>query len=321
MQLVDNRSGVMSSSRRSCRSLPRGSTFAPMRSDGGGPTRTSSSSGPTPPSADAVDHRRAAALHRRRRGSGKTRVLTWRIVLALPVTARTTVPGRPHPDLPHVSAATELTVRSRALGLRSHPCRDVRCHRRAELADRWSDLVGWRDPGRAARNGSPGAGRRGLIAGSSPRSPPARWPGPDWSIPRSYPEAAVRAGCRPPSLRQRLRGIVVDYVCEKRRRGVVDFDDLLALSPTRWVTTPTSRLRSDGASSTSRRRGTGPQPVAVAPARGLAELLSRSCRVGDRTRPSTRVTAPTLAIEHFDERVEGAAIVAVRNDHRRHRRC
>ena len=167
-------------------------------------------------------------------GSGKTRVLTRRI-------AHRVATGSADPR--HVLALTftrkaagELDERLRRLGLRGDATTGT-FHAVAwgTLRTRWADRG--RPAAHAARPQGPGA--RG--------SWPPRWPGKDkrtvagelateieWAkarmvTPDDYVEAVARAG-RKPALRPDLVAeVYAAYEHRKRRGGLVDFDDLLAL--------------------------------------------------------------------------------------------
>ncbi len=164
-------------------------------------------------------------------GSGKTRVLTrrvaWRIdqdtadarhVLALTFTRK---------------AAGELRSRLRALGVR-HQVAAGTFHGIAygQLRQRWADL-GMRPPTLLDR-------KVRLLARLVPRRDEGRSPSLadlageiEWAkarmvSPARYPEAVVAAGRRPPLSAHEMAAVYRRYEDEKRRHGLVDFDDLLA---------------------------------------------------------------------------------------------
>ncbi|HZU73612.1 MAG TPA: ATP-dependent DNA helicase UvrD2, partial [Acidimicrobiales bacterium] len=162
-------------------------------------------------------------------GSGKTRVLTrrmaWRAgtgsanaghLLALTFTRK---------------AAGELTDRLRRLGLRDQVAAGT-FHSIAytQLRRRWADL-GLRPPGLLER-------KAGLLAGLMPRRAGAELQPADlaseieWAKarlvgPADYEAAASLAGRRPPLPAGAMAELYRRYEEEKRRRGMVDFDDLL----------------------------------------------------------------------------------------------
>ena len=288
-----------------------------MRSDGGGPTPDELLVGLDPAQRHAVTTDELPLCIVAGAGSGKTRVLTRRIAWRV-ATARDD-PRRVLALTFTRSAATELTVRLRALGLRE-PIRAGTFHAVAwaELRDRWSDL------GRAAPTLVDRPERilarvveaeRRVITDIAAE---LGWARARLVDPEDYPEAAARAGRRPPVPAERLRGIAVDYAREKRRRGVVDFDDLLALL---------ADAMDDDAEFAAAQRWRF-EHLYVDEVQDLNPLQLRLleawrnrrpglCCVGD---PNQAIYAwngadPSL-IEHFDERVEGAAVVAVRTSYR-----
>jgi DNA helicase-2/ATP-dependent DNA helicase PcrA len=171
-------------------------------------------------------------------GSGKTRVLTrrvaWRIeqdtadarhVLALTFTRK---------------AAGELRSRLRALGVR-HQVAAGTFHGIAygQLRQRWADmgarppalldrkvrilarLMSRRDGGRSVTGqGKPGPSLADL-AGE------IEWAKARMIAPEGYPEALVATGRRPPLPAHEMAALYSRYEEEKRRHGLVDFDDLL----------------------------------------------------------------------------------------------
>jgi ATP-dependent DNA helicase UvrD/PcrA len=250
-------------------------------------------------------------------GSGKTRVLTRRI-------AWRAATGREDPRRVLAltftrTAATELAVRLRALGVRE-PIRAGTFHAVAwaELRDRWS-----------------GEGRAAPALLERPERIVARvvdtdrrtvdgiatelaWARARLVDPDDYPAAAADAGRRPPVPAERLRGIAADYAREKRRRGVVDFDDLLALLA--------DAMERDAELAAAQRwrfehlyvdevQDLNPLQLRLLEAwRGGRPTL---CCVGD---PNQAIFAwngsdPSL-IERFEQRIHGAAVVAIRTSYR-----
>ena len=163
-------------------------------------------------------------------GSGKTRVLTrrvaWRIeqgtadarhVLALTFTRK---------------AAGELRSRLRALGVRQHVTAGT-FHGIAygQLRQRWADL-GARPPAlldRKARVLARLVSRRD--GGRSPTladlAGEIEWAKARMVAPEGYAEALVATGRRPPLPAHEMAALYSRYEEEKRRHGLVDFDDLL----------------------------------------------------------------------------------------------
>ncbi len=163
-------------------------------------------------------------------GSGKTRVLTrrvaWRVeqgtadarhVLALTFTRK---------------AAGELRSRLRALGVR-HQVTAGTFHGIAygQLRQRWADLC-MRPPTLLDR-------KVRLLARLVPRRDEGRSPSLadlageiEWAkarmlTPERYAEATIAAGRRPPVPAHEMAAVYRRYEDEKRRHGLVDFDDLL----------------------------------------------------------------------------------------------
>ena len=163
-------------------------------------------------------------------GSGKTRVLTrriaWRVaegsaeaghVLALTFTRR---------------AADELSSRLAVLGVREHVASGTfHALAYAQLRRRWAD-GGQRPPAlldRKLRLLLPLLPRR-----SSPSDPGApevaaeiEWAQARMVSPAGYEAAVAAAGRRPPLPAAAVASVFERYQEEKRRRGLVDFDDLL----------------------------------------------------------------------------------------------
>ncbi len=164
-------------------------------------------------------------------GSGKTRVLTRRIAYRC---------ARGSADPRHVLAVTftrkaagELTQRLRALGLRDRVQAGT-FHGVAygQLRSHWADH-GLRPPTLLDRKGrilgrllprSPGKPFTALDAASE-----IEWAKARMVTPARYAEAAAVAGRRPPLPPDAMAGVYERYEDEKRRRHLVDFDDLLWL--------------------------------------------------------------------------------------------
>ena len=162
-------------------------------------------------------------------GSGKTRVLTHRIahraltgdadprrVLALTFTRK---------------AAAELTSRLRMFGLRDPPLAGTfHASAYAQLRGRWAGLGG-QAPTLLDRKGR----ILGRVLGSSRQATPAdlaaeiEWAKARLIRPEAYPVAARRADRTPPLGVDRIATLYDRYEQEKRKRRLVDFDDLLAL--------------------------------------------------------------------------------------------
>ena len=162
-------------------------------------------------------------------GSGKTRVLTHRIahraltadadprrVLALTFTRK---------------AAAELTSRLRTFGLRDAPSAGTfHATAYAQLRSRWAGL-GSQAPTLLDRKGRILA----RVLGSTRQATPADLGGEiEWAKarlirPDDYPLAARRADRTPPLGVDRIAALYDRYEQEKRKRRLVDFDDLLAL--------------------------------------------------------------------------------------------
>jgi len=162
-------------------------------------------------------------------GSGKTRVLTHRIayraltgdadprrVLALTFTRK---------------AAAELTSRLRTFGLRDVPAAGTfHATAYAQLRGRWAGLGG-QAPTLLDRKGR----ILGRLLGSSRQATPAdlaaeiEWAKARLIRPEDYPVAARRADRTPPLGVDRIATLYDRYEQEKRKRRLVDFDDLLAL--------------------------------------------------------------------------------------------
>ena len=162
-------------------------------------------------------------------GSGKTRVLTHRIahraltgdadprrVLALTFTRK---------------AAAELTSRLRTFGLRDLPAAGTfHATAYAQLRGRWAGLGG-QAPTLLDRKGR----ILGRVLGASRQATPAdlaaeiEWAKARLIRPEDYPVAARRADRTPPLGVDRIATLYDRYEQEKRKRRLVDFDDLLAL--------------------------------------------------------------------------------------------
>ncbi|MEZ5138779.1 MAG: ATP-dependent DNA helicase UvrD2 [Acidimicrobiales bacterium] len=163
-------------------------------------------------------------------GSGKTRVLTRRIahrcltgdadarhVLAITFTRR---------------AAQELDGRLRAFGLRDLPAAGTfHAVAYAQLRTRWA-AEGRQAPTLLDRKGRVLA----RVLGGTTRVSPAdlaaevEWAKARLVTPERYPHAVARADRRVPVDPERIAGWYQRYEEQKRSRGLVDFDDLLALA-------------------------------------------------------------------------------------------
>ena len=166
-------------------------------------------------------------------GSGKTRVLTRRI-------AHRVLTGTA--DAPHVLALTftrkaagELRSRLAALGVRDQVVAGTfHSVAYAQLRRRWADR-GERPPAlldRKVRLLAPLLGRH--RAGSAAVQPGDVAAEIEWAKARMIPAAryeaeAAEAGRKPPLPAAAMAALYERYEAEKRKRGLVDFDDLLGL--------------------------------------------------------------------------------------------
>ncbi|MCU1351002.1 MAG: ATP-dependent helicase [Acidimicrobiales bacterium] len=172
-------------------------------------------------------------------GSGKTRVLTRRIahraltgdadprrVLALTFTRR---------------AAAELSSRLRSFGLRDLPAAGTfHATAYAQLRDRWSSGDGrertlLESKGRILNRLLSGSRR----AGPADLAAEIEWAKARLVRPADYPHAARRAGRSPKLGFERIADLYERYEAEKHKKGLVDFDDLLALCAEAIETDPT----------------------------------------------------------------------------------
>ena len=160
-------------------------------------------------------------------GSGKTRVLTRRI-------AHRVAEGTADPR--HVlaltftrKAATEMGDRLGALGLRDRPTVGTfHAVAWAQLRTHWSDR-GRRMPGLLDRKGRllrTLPGRTGLSAAALATE--IEWAKARLVTPQGYPAAAHQEDRRVGVSLQGVADAYAAYEAEKRRRGVVDFDDILS---------------------------------------------------------------------------------------------
>ena len=168
-------------------------------------------------------------------GSGKTRVLTRRIahrvatgtadprhVLALTFTRKAAGRARRPPAGASGSAATPPPARSTRVAW-------------GTLRTRWADQG--RTAAHPARSQGPpahGAGARRRPARTSARSPPtspprSSGPRPGWSPPTPTWRRSLGASRRPALKPEIVAEAYAAYETRKRRGGLVDFDDLLAL--------------------------------------------------------------------------------------------
>ncbi len=163
-------------------------------------------------------------------GSGKTRVLTRRI--AWRVLRGETDPDRVLTLTFTRKAAAELRERQRALGLRQRvPAGTFHSTALAQLRQRWSER-GVTPPRLLDRKIRFVAQ---LLSGDRGADPADVVAEIDWARarliePDDYGRAARAAGRVPPMPADRLAAVMVRYQQEKRRKRLVDFDDLLALA-------------------------------------------------------------------------------------------
>jgi DNA helicase-2/ATP-dependent DNA helicase PcrA len=160
-------------------------------------------------------------------GSGKTRVLTRRIAWRV---------ANGDADASHVlaltftrKAATELQVRLRRLGLRdSVTAGTFHAIAYAQLRARWADRRA-SAPALLERKGR----LLGPLVTGTPRSIVEAAAATVWAAarlvdPDRYVEAVAAAGRRTRAPAEVVAGVYAGYVAEKRKRRLVDFDDLLA---------------------------------------------------------------------------------------------
>jgi DNA helicase-2/ATP-dependent DNA helicase PcrA len=166
-------------------------------------------------------------------GSGKTRVLTRRI-------AHRVLLGSA--DAAHVLAVTftrkaagELRSRLQALGVREQVVAGTfHAVAYAQLRRRWADR-GERAPALLDRKVRLVAPLLPRVTGSRPALQPAdvaaeiEWAKARLVDPSAYEAEAEAAGRTPPLAPAAMAALYQRYEAEKRRRGVVDFDDLLVL--------------------------------------------------------------------------------------------
>ncbi|MEL6983535.1 MAG: UvrD-helicase domain-containing protein, partial [Actinomycetota bacterium] len=163
-------------------------------------------------------------------GSGKTRVLTRRI--AWRVLRGETDPDRVLTLTFTRKAAAELRERQKALGLRDRvPAGTFHSIALAQLRQRWTER-GIAAPKLLDRKIRFVAQLLGNRAGVDPIDVMAEI---DWARARTiepddYGAAARSAGRQPPVPAERVAEIMVRYAQEKRRKRLVDFDDLLSLA-------------------------------------------------------------------------------------------
>ena len=160
-------------------------------------------------------------------GSGKTRVLTRRIAYRC---------ATADADARHVLALTftrkaagELQTRVRALGLRERVTAGTfHAVAYAQLRQRWAEQHRTA-PGLLDRKGrvlGPLLARGMQLADAAGE---IEWAKARLIGPSAYADAAVAAGRRPPKPPAEMAALYKRYEDEKRKRGVVDFDDLLWL--------------------------------------------------------------------------------------------
>lgn len=174
-------------------------------------------------------------------GAGKTTVLTRRVAWRV-------LAGDADPEHAVVvtftrKAATELRTRLARLGV-PEDIRAATFHSAAyaQLRQYWADN-GVRPPSLLRdpvpflarilqRHGSPASGRNQRGPGPSATVVGALANELSWArarlvTPEEYPEAAARAGRRPPASLDAVADLCRRYEVEKRRRGVLDLDDLV----------------------------------------------------------------------------------------------
>ena len=198
-------------------------------------------------------------------GSGKTRVLTTRIAHRIAIG---TADARHTLALTFTrEAAGELRRRLRRSGVRDHVeagtfhavALDLLRQRWADLDRRPPTVVGDRER------------LLGEIAGGVPLAALATEA--DWAAARGvaadgYVAAARAAGRRGATPPDRIATALAAYETLKRRRGVVDLDDLLTIAAHELVRRPgVGRRRPLPLPPRARRRGPGPQPGAAPPPR------------------------------------------------------
>jgi DNA helicase-2/ATP-dependent DNA helicase PcrA len=165
-------------------------------------------------------------------GSGKTRVITRRIAYRI----RTGTA-----DAPHVlaltftrKAADELGGRLRSLGIRDQVIAGTfHAVAYAQLRRRWADR-GEAPPSLLDRKarllvpllGRPG--REGAVQLADVASE-IEWAKARMVVPGQYEVEAASAGRTPPVAPAQMAALYASYEAEKRKRGLVDFDDLLNL--------------------------------------------------------------------------------------------
>jgi DNA helicase-2/ATP-dependent DNA helicase PcrA len=159
-------------------------------------------------------------------GSGKTRVLTRRILHRI---ERGTADARHTLALTFTrEAAGELRRRVRRSGVRDHvEAGTFHSVALALLRQRWLDLdrrppVIVNDRDRLLAQVADGVPVSALAA-------EVEWAAARGVTPAAYPTAARRAGRRTAAPPNRIAGALDAYATLKRRRGVVDFDDLLTM--------------------------------------------------------------------------------------------
>jgi DNA helicase-2/ATP-dependent DNA helicase PcrA len=162
-------------------------------------------------------------------GSGKTRVLTRRI--AYRVATGDADPRRVMALTFTRKAAGELASRLADLGLRERPTAGTfHAVAYAQLRQRWAG-ADRRPPALLERKGRILAtltGRGGPL-GVAELSGEIEWAKSRLVSPARYAAEAERADRRPPAPLEHIGGLYERYEAEKRKRHVVDFDDLLDL--------------------------------------------------------------------------------------------
>lgn len=160
-------------------------------------------------------------------GSGKTRVLTRRI--AHRVATGEADPRRVMALTFTRKAAGELTSRLTTLGLRERPTAGTfHAVAYAQLRQRWA-AADRQPPALLERKGrvlGPLVGRSDRL-GVAELSAEIEWAKARLVAPERYAAEAERADRRPPAPVERIAALYARYEAEKRKRRVVDFDDLL----------------------------------------------------------------------------------------------
>jgi len=166
-------------------------------------------------------------------GSGKTRVLTRRI--ALRVHTGSALPQHVLALTFTRRAAAELSSRLAALDVRDRVAAGTfHAVASAQLRRRWADR-GERPAGvleRKARLLAPLLPRGRRAVAPADVAAEIEWAKARMVVPGGYESAAVAAGRRPPLTLAQVASVFEGYEEQRRRRNLVDFDDLLLLCAT-----------------------------------------------------------------------------------------